>query len=180
MFKKPFALGQGHLLSGADRYEAFPMPRSLYKAPSILHGRSLTSTKPLGLIAFRPNRKKWKKSVLKAFDRGPDGVTEADLDTLVPNKSGAFHEVKCAAPSKTHVYTMDGLPIFFDTTGKGDLVPTVYGLWAAPTLLPQVLLRHHTVTAYLLQGADLMLPGEGGRCAGLLCVHRREQPFNTL
>ena len=77
-----------------------------------------------------------------------------------------------------------------DTSSKGDprdLLPTVYALWRAPTLLPSVMLKHArrapwrqlrasarvtvplacSVSAFLIGGADLMLPGVSADPGGL-------------
>lgn len=78
---------------------------------------------------------------------------------MVPNKHGVFSICKVASPSKMLIYTLEGTPLFFDLSGKGDILPTVYALWQLPSLLPTLSLKHHAATKYLLGGADLMLPG---------------------
>lgn len=56
-------------------------------------------------------------------------MSEDELQLLVPSKAGEVDQVKVAAPSRTVIFTMDGQPIFIDTSGKGDWVPAVFSLW---------------------------------------------------
>jgi translation initiation factor 2D len=51
------------------------------------------------------------------------------------------------------------VPMVVDTSGKGDLFPTVHALWLLPGLLPQIFIKHAAVSQYIIGGADLMLPG---------------------
>lgn len=53
---------------------------------------------------------------------------------------------RCACPQ--------GVPVFIDTSSKGDVIPTVYALWRAPGILPVIKLKHHSVSHFLL-GAQL-------------------------
>lgn len=75
----------------------------------------------------------------RALDKQLGGVEEALIDALLPSKAGDLEQAKFAAPSRGIVYILDGVPILFDASGKGDLyVPTAMGLWHVPELLPQV------------------------------------------
>jgi translation initiation factor 2D len=74
-----------------------------------------------------------------------------------------------------------------DTSGKGDLFPTVHALWLLPGLLPQVFIKHAAVSQYIIGGADLMLPGVAVPPGGLprlpkgalvsVCVHGNPAPI---
>lgn len=77
----------------------------------------------------------------------------------MPGKAGEAEQVKVASPSRTVIYTLDGVPIFLDTSGKGDFAPTVFSLWKVPHLLRRVWVKHPAVTQFIIGGADLMLPG---------------------
>ena len=86
-------------------------------------------------------------------------LSEDALEALLPSKAGELEMAKLAAPSRIVIYTLDKQPIIIDTSGKGDLIPTIFGLWAAPGALPRIYVKHPFVTQYLVNGADLMLPG---------------------
>ncbi|KXZ46941.1 hypothetical protein GPECTOR_39g435 [Gonium pectorale] len=79
------------------------------------------------------DRKKLRRSLEKAY-----GVSEADLEALLPAKAGELECAKLASPSRVVLYMHDGAPLLLDPNGKGDLVPTVFALWRLPGLLPQV------------------------------------------
>ncbi|KAF8056147.1 Eif2d [Scenedesmus sp. PABB004] len=102
------------------------------------------------------DRKKLRRSLERALRLGPDSDA---LEALLPAKAGDLELAKLPAPSRAVLYLLDGRPVLLDASGKGDLSPTVMGLWAAPGALPVVLLRHHAVSRFILQGADVMLPG---------------------
>ena len=59
--------------------------------------------------------------------------------------------------SKASVYFLGDLPTLVDE-GHGNLFPTAMGLWACPELLPWLEVPS-PVSRYLINGADLMLPG---------------------
>lgn len=69
-------------------------------------------------------------------------------------------KVSFQAPSRMVVYTVDDTrePVLFDASGKGDFCFSVYALWRVPDLLPKLLV-HAPVSAFVLRGADVMLPG---------------------
>ena len=81
------------------------------------------------------------------------------LDLLLPPKAGELELAKLPAPSRITIYLLDRVPVIIDVSGKGDFIPTVFGLWQAPQLLPQLTLKHPAVSQYIVGGADLMLPG---------------------
>lgn len=75
------------------------------------------------------------------------------IASFLPNKAGELEMGKFAAPQRGHVYLLDKAPIVVDTSGKGDFLPTIFALWQAPTLLPQVFLKHPAVSQYIINGA---------------------------
>lgn len=60
--------------------------------------------------------------------------------------------------SKTLIYSIDGVPLFFDANGRSALFPTVFALWKCPSMLRHFVIHEH-VSHFVLKGADLMLPG---------------------
>ena len=49
-------------------------------------------------------------------------------------------------------------PLVVDTNGKKNYVPTVFALWKEPRLCPTLYIASNT-SAFVIKGADLMLPG---------------------
>ena len=76
------------------------------------------------------DEKKLRKQIVAAFPC----ASEDDAMALVPKKAELSLQ-KLAAPSRTQIYVGDGQPVFYDTSGKGDLFPTVFALWRAPGML---------------------------------------------
>mmetsp|Transcript_12603 Transcript_12603/g.28558 ORF Transcript_12603/g.28558 Transcript_12603/m.28558 type:complete len:581 (-) Transcript_12603:83-1825(-) len=52
----------------------------------------------------------------------------------------------------------DGPATFFDLEGRGELFPTLHTLWMHPQILPELTI-YAPVSKFVLNGADLMLPG---------------------
>ena len=103
------------------------------------------------------DEKKLRKQIVAAFPC----ASEDDAMALVPKKAELSLQ-KLAAPSRTQIYVGDGQPVFYDTSGKGDLFPTVFALWRAPGMLGEpVSVVGAPVSKFLISGADLMLPGVG-------------------
>jgi len=82
-------------------------------------------------------------------------VTEDSLATLFHNKANVEC---CKLMSKTLLYLSDGVPYFYDENGRNKLFPTLQFLWLHPNCVRQFLIHHH-VSKFVLNGADLMLPG---------------------
>ncbi|CAE8643007.1 unnamed protein product [Polarella glacialis] len=52
----------------------------------------------------------------------------------------------------------DAAPVFFDAEGRGELYPTMHTLWLHPNMMLELTI-HPPVSKFVLNGADLMLPG---------------------
>lgn len=82
--------------------------------------------------------------------------------------------VKLASRALVYVHVPSKTPMFFDTDGRNNLFPTVYALWRVQSAaagdetccLPLVV--HPPVSKFILNGADVMLPGPGS-LAPFLC-----------
>ncbi|GAX73699.1 hypothetical protein CEUSTIGMA_g1151.t1 [Chlamydomonas eustigma] len=144
----------------------------MFKKSCLINQRSLLSGS---------DRKKLRRELEKLFSAlGDDG-----LETLLPNKAGEMEVAKVASPGRTIIYLHDKYPIVVDISGKGDLYPTIFGLWRYPATLPQVKVKHPFVTQYLVNGADLMLPGVDISCLPefskgdlvSICVHGNPLPL---
>eukprot|EP00741_Cyanophora_paradoxa_P023571 tig00021590_g22768.t1 len=84
------------------------------------------------------------------------GVTEDAVNEILPGKADINAE---KLSNKAIVYAHAGqAPVCIDADGRGDLYPTVYALWQRPDMLPPIFIWY-PVSEYILNGADLMLPG---------------------
>jgi predicted RNA-binding protein (TIGR00451 family) len=83
------------------------------------------------------------------------GLTEENLNELLPSK-GNVEQSKLM--NKTILYYVDGIPMFFDEHGRNRLYPTLQLLWRYPKAV-RTLIIHSQVSKFVLNGADLMLPG---------------------
>uniref|UniRef100_A0A0K6S7S8 SUI1 domain-containing protein n=1 Tax=Chromera velia CCMP2878 TaxID=1169474 RepID=A0A0K6S7S8_9ALVE len=109
--------------------------------------------KPLSLQAQNKLGKKdvkgLKTRLLSAFPHARPESLESVLSTsnmTMAKLSGSRHTL----------YFNGDDPVLLDL--DGEIVPTVYGLWRAPDLLPSFVV-HPPVSKFVLNGADLMLPG---------------------
>ncbi|CAN0141699.1 unnamed protein product, partial [Ectocarpus sp. 4 AP-2014] len=66
--------------------------------------------------------------------------------------------VKLATRALVYFHVPTKTPLFFDSDGRNNLFPTVYALWRPGRCCP-LLLVHPPVSKFLLNGADVMLPG---------------------
>lgn len=79
-------------------------------------------------------------------------------DNLLPAKANVTQlKILTHGGQPSMVYCVDKQPMFFELDG-GQLVPTLYTLWATPDILPYFT-THEGVLPKLSNGADLMLPG---------------------
>ena len=77
--------------------------------------------------------KKLRKDVEERFPT----ASADDLRLLLPAKADL---TVAKLSNKAVVYSLvGGNPLFFEPEGRGELLPTVYALWACPALLPPVL-----------------------------------------
>ena len=56
-------------------------------------------------------------------------------------------------------YFIDKIPYLFKIDKQERFIPTVYFLWKFPNILPKFYTHKEVFNKYLLNGADLMLPG---------------------
>ena len=87
----------------------------------------------------------------------------SQLPALLPEQVEEFSPNKCSVEivklaSRTLLYMFDGVPYFFDEDGRNKLFPTVFFLWRYSHALSTYVI-HGPVSEFILNGADLMLPG---------------------
>ena len=82
-------------------------------------------------------------------------LTAEQLDAILNKEQ--FLRIYLA--SKTVVYAVNDVPYFVDVEGRGTtIVPTVQCMWRVPSVL-RCFVIHPPVSTFVLNGADLMLPG---------------------
>lgn len=82
-------------------------------------------------------------------------LTEKEVDEILPE--GQAKVVKL--DNRCLLYSAGDAPAaFFDAEGRSELYPTLYTLWQYPHIM-QELTIHPPVSKFVLNGADLMLPG---------------------
>jgi len=114
----------------------------MYKKPLVVQGQNLLSKKDL---------KGLKAQISEQFP----GLDEEVVDTLLPE--GQVKVLKLDSRSLLYV-PGDDPPCFFDVEGRGDLFPTLTTMWMHPYMMPELTI-HPPVSKFVLNGADLMLPG---------------------
>ena len=105
-------------------------------------------------------RNKEGRAARDAAAKSFPGVSEAQLDALLPAKAG-IESVKLSSKLLAYGAASDHVPTFIDLDPKAPLrklMPTIYGLWRAPSMLPTLLVPSQ-VSGFVIGGADLMLPG---------------------
>jgi translation initiation factor 2D len=95
--------------------------------------------------------RKFRSEILASFPL----LNEAEITELIPNKCD-LSVIKLA--TKTLIYNLDNIPVFYDLLGRNNLFPTIYTLWRYKNCLRKVII-FSPVSEYLMRGADLMLPG---------------------
>jgi predicted RNA-binding protein (TIGR00451 family) len=83
-------------------------------------------------------------------------VKESDLSELMGSKSSVVEQ--CKLMSRSVLYYVDGIPQLLDEGGRNKLMPTLQFLWKFPTSV-RCFLIHSQVSSFILNGANLMLPG---------------------
>jgi translation initiation factor 2D len=121
--------------------------------------------------------KKLKTDILAQFPL----LEESQLAILF-GKNNVTH-AKLA--SRTIIYLVDDIPLFFDHSGRNNLFPTIFTLWLFPNILRNYII-YAPVSSFIIKGADLMLPGlatytglEGCKENEKMCVrvHGNPLPF---
>lgn len=100
-----------------------------------------------------------KAEILLQFPR----LSEDQISEIIAKKSN-LSQTKLA--SRTIVYSVDDVPFFFDKEGRNNLYPTVFTLWRFPEAM-RTYVVHAPVSEFVLNGADLMLPGLATRSSNL-------------
>mmetsp|Transcript_2353 Transcript_2353/g.4405 ORF Transcript_2353/g.4405 Transcript_2353/m.4405 type:complete len:581 (-) Transcript_2353:30-1772(-) len=83
------------------------------------------------------------------------GIEEQNIDQLLPE--GQVKVLKLDNRCLLYVAS-DAPPCFFDAEGRGELYPTLTTLWQHPNMMMELTI-HPQVSKFVLNGADLMLPG---------------------
>lgn len=146
------AAARGRQLLGARR---------MYKKPFAVQAQNLLSKKDVKAL----------KSQLS--DQYP-GIEEQTLDQLLPE--GQVKVLKLDNRCLLYVAS-DAPPCFFDAEGRGDLYPTLTTLWQHPNMMLELTI-HPPVSKFVLNGADLMLPGvmvPANGVAGFGSVEKRQR-----
>ncbi|CAJ1345542.1 unnamed protein product [Effrenium voratum] len=114
----------------------------MFKKAYIAQGQNLLSKKDLKAL---------KGQLCELYP----SLTEKILDEILPE--GQAKVVKL--DNRSLLYSCGDAPAsFFDAEGRSELYPTLYTLWQFPHIM-QELTIHPPVSKFVLNGADLMLPG---------------------
>eukprot|EP00798_Chlamydomonas_sp_ICE-L_P017426 gene17427-23728_t len=158
MFKKPFSINLNNKVSGADRKKLRRGLENAFEGLSAEELDALLPSKAGDLEALKlpaPSR-----TVIYTLDKNPPPNRETRAKPR-PKKAEAptAEQGKRPPRARQRQRKREPVPIIVDSSGKGDLFPTIFALWRAPNMLPKVNVKHPFVTQYLVNGADLMLPG---------------------
>lgn len=82
-------------------------------------------------------------------------LSEEELNEFF-NKKESVTQAKLA--NRTIIYEVNDIPMFYDKEGRGNFYPTIFLLWRFPNAVRNVIV-HSPVSEFILNGADLMLPG---------------------
>lgn len=100
------------------------------------------------------SKKDVKALKLQIVDQFPL-LDEKAIDELLPE--GQVKVLKL--DTRCLLYAVgEAAPAFFDVEGRGDLFPTITTLWQHPYMMAELTI-HAQVSKFVLNGADLMLPG---------------------
>ena len=117
----------------------------MFKKPQDVQERGKT-------LMRKKDIQKLKSEILSQLPR----VSEEMVNALFGSKATVVEQ--CKLMSRSILYFVDGVPCFVDENGRNKLVPTLQFLWKFPTSL-RTFIIHSQVSKFLLNGADLMLPG---------------------
>ena len=115
----------------------------MFKKESDLFGRSKSKIQNKDI-------KKLRVDIIKSCHLSEDEINDFF------NKKESVTQVKLA--NRSIIYEVNDIPMFYDKEGRGDFYPTIFLLWKCPTALRNVII-HSPVSEFILNGADLMLPG---------------------
>lgn len=104
-------------------------------------------------------RNKEGRSARDALTKAFPSASEADVEALLPAKG--IETIKFSSKVVAFAAALDHVPTLVDLDPKAPfrkLLPTICGVWRVPNLLPTLVVPSH-VSEFLIQGADLMLPG---------------------
>ena len=96
-----------------------------------------------------------KEGMCKQYPALKDEPYLSEFNAYIPDKA-QLTEVKLV--NRTLLYLMGQKIVIFDHQGRQQLFPTVYTLWRFPKIMTQFII-HAPVSKFVLNGADLMLPG---------------------
>jgi len=114
----------------------------MFKKGYVAQGQNLLSKKDLKAL----------KGQLGELYAGLDAKT---IDALLPEGQAKLTKLD----NRCVLYSCgDGAPLFFDAEGRGELYPTLHTLWQHPNIMLELTI-HPPVSKFVLNGADLMLPG---------------------
>ena len=82
-------------------------------------------------------------------------LTESEISEFF-NKKVTISVMKLA--TRTLIYSVNEIPMFYDKEGRNDLYPSIFFLWRFPHTIRNIII-HSPVSDFILNGADLMLPG---------------------
>ena len=116
----------------------------MFKKESDLFGRSKSKIQNKDI-------KKLRQDIIKSSCH----ITEEDLNEFF-NKKEAVTQVKLA--NRSIIYEVNDIPMFYDKEGRNNFYPTIFLLWRFPNTLRNIII-HSPVSEFILNGADLMLPG---------------------
>lgn len=82
-------------------------------------------------------------------------ISEDELNEFF-NKKESVTQVKLV--NRSILYEVNDIPMFYDKDDRNNFYPTIFLLWRFPSALRNIII-HSPVSEFILNGADLMLPG---------------------
>ena len=125
--------------------------------------------------------KKKAVSALKAELASQLRVSDEQLAEVMGSKTTVVEQSKLM--SRSILYFVDSVPYFVDEGGRNKLMPTLQFLWKYPNAV-RCFLIHSQVSSFVLNGANLMLPGvatlsglEDIQVGEVMCVRVIDNPL---